>query len=160
MNRNALFFFAVIAAVSLAGCTQPAEAPTAEASAPEVATPAPAAAEPAPAPVPEPEPEPQIAMPDGLPAVVHVYPQVNVTEVTTVDAATNQFVIKGETRSSTVQVLNYYIDYFRKNAWEEDMIMEQHGNTVISFHKDGILQYVESNEGGPGSFVTITVGNY
>ena len=140
----------------LAGCAKPSE----EASTPEPVEIA-VAPEQAPvsAPEPQPEPEPGIELPEGLPAVVHVFPKIKVTEVITINAGENQYEIKGETDSSTVQVLNYYIKYFRENGWEEDMLMEHEGNTVVSFKKDGILQYVDSVEGGYGCYVTITTGN-
>lgn len=172
MNRPAWLLLPAVIAGSI-GCSEPAQAPVHEtpppqAAAPEpapnpVSAPAPAPASPdAPAPVaaPQPEPAPQVPLPEGLPAIVHIYPGLKITEATVIDAATNQFQIKGETDSRVNRVLDYYIKYFPENGWEEDMIMEQPGNTVISFKKDGILQYVESKEGGPGSLVTITIGSF
>ncbi len=157
MNRLALLLFPAVIIGSI-GCSRPAEAPTAEAPAPQAAVPAGPA--PAPASAAETEPAPQVALPEGLPALVHIYPGLVITEATVIDAATNQFQITGETDSRVNRILDYYMKYFPENGWEEDMIMEQHGNTVISFKKDGILQYVESKEGGPGSIVTITIGNF
>lgn len=157
MNRFSLLLLSTLALATIAGCSKPADEVSKDASTPQTET---ATAAPTPAPTPVPEPKPQVALPEGLPAVVHVYPEIEVTEVNTLNAAELQFEIKGETSKSVVQVLNYYAKYFRDNGWEEDMLMEQPGNTVISFKKDGVLEYVESTEGGPGCRVTITTGKY
>jgi len=163
MKRIVLTLFSAIALAAMAGCSKPADE-TATAS-PETETQLAAVeppSQPAPAPAPEPkeEPKPQVALPEGLPAVVHVYPKMDITEVNTLNADEKQYEIKGESKSSVVDVLNYYAKYFRENGWEEDMLMEQPANTVISFKKDGILEYVESQEGGYGCYVTITTGKY
>ena len=164
MIRSTMLLLSVFALAILPGCSQSADdanestaAETEQVAAAPTPTPAP---EPAPAPEPEPEPEPQIELPEGLPKIIHIHPEMTVTEANTLNAEELQFEIKGETRKSVVQVLNYYTKYFRDNGWEEDMIMEHEGNTVVSFSKDGVLQYVDSTEGGYGCYITITTGKY
>jgi hypothetical protein len=160
MTRIAHVSLLLVALLGVAGCSKPAEAPS---SGPSVDAPAVSSAPsptPAPQPASEPEPEPAVQLPAGLPSAVHVYAEIEVTEVNTLNADENQYEIKGKTLQSVVQVMNYYIRFFRENGWDEDMIMEHEGNTVVSFKKDGILQYIDSTEGGGGCFVTITTGNY
>ena len=144
--------------VALAACSNPAGEPELPAPAePVAAAPAP---KPETAPVHEPQPKPAVALPEGLPALVHVWADITVTEANTLNAGENHYEIKGETRKSSAQVMNYYIRYFHEKGWEEDMIMEHEaGKTIVSFKKDGILQYVDSTEGGYGCYVTITTGN-
>jgi hypothetical protein len=157
MLRTTRYLFSALALTMLAACSQPAEE-----SAPEAPAKPAAAVEPTPAaqPQPAPEPEPKVALPEGLPKQVYIDPSITVTEANTLNAEENRYEIKGETSSNVAKVMKDYVKYFRENGWEEDMIMEQEINTVVSFKKDGLLQYVEADVGGPGSLVTITTGNY
>ena len=102
-------------------------------------------------------PEP-MALPEGFPEGVHLYPEMELTEVVVIDADELRYKVVGASRTSVDDVLEYYEKYFPENAWDEDMIMAQPGNTIISFTKDGLLQYVEAKEGGYGCYVTITTG--
>lgn len=154
MSRS-WFALVLISSSLISGCSKPAESP--DSIAPVSANPA---AVSTPEPPPAPAAEPAVALPEELPSAIHVWADIRVIEANTVNAGENKFEIKAETRKSIVQVMNYYIQYFRENGWEEDMIMEHEGNTVVSFKKDGILQYVDATEGGGGSYVTITTGNY
>ncbi len=150
----ALLFVAV-----MTGCAKPAEeaAPTPA----EASTPAPEpASTPAPAPAPEPaaEAKPAVVLPEGFAARFHVHPEMMLTSAETIDAAKGQYKVVGELRASAKEVLDYFVKYFQDNGWEEDAVMENEGTTVVSFKKDGYLEYIDSHEGGIGARITITTG--
>ncbi len=144
------------AAIAVAGCAKPADEPASPAAvdaapAPQPAS-TPASAEPTPA------AKAEVALPEGFSAHFHVHPEMTVSSAETVDAAQGQYKVMGELRASSREVLDYFVKYFQDNGWEEDAVMEQEGNAVVSFKKDGYLQYVDTHEGGIGARITITTG--
>lgn len=146
---------------ALAGCSKPAETPTEPATtqtaAPEVTASPPAAAPVSAEPAPAAEPA-AVTLPEGFTALYHVHPDMTLTEVETVNAETGEYKVSGELRIGPGALLDYYVKYFQDNGWEEDMVMEQEGIVVVSFKKDGHLQYVDAREGGIGMKITITTG--
>lgn len=159
MRIHNAFLIAVVILGVAAGCSKPAEAPVGpEAAAPQAE---PTAAAPAPEPTPEPaaSAEPAaVVLPEGFAALYHVHPEMTLTEAETVNAETAEYKVSGELRIGPGALLNYYVNYFQQNGWEEDMVMEQEGTVVVSFKKDGHLQYVDAREGGIGMKITITTG--
>ncbi len=167
MRKQLIVLFSLVLIAAIAGCSKPAEAPSepaaaSAATAPVEELPAPqAASTPAAAPAAEPAPAaaaPSVTLPEGFTAHFHVNPEMTLTGVEILNADEAAYKVTGELRASTLEVLNYFVKYFRDNGWEEDMIMEQEGNTVVSFKKDGYLQYIDSHEGGIGAKITITTG--
>lgn len=167
MRNLFIVVLSVVLIAAFAGCSKPAEeaAPSETAAAPAAATapaeelPAPqAASTPAAAPVTAVAAAPTVTLPEAFTAHFHVHPEMTLTAVETLNADEAAYKVTGELRASTLQVLNYFVKYFNDNGWEEDMIMEQEGNTVVSFKKDGYLQYVDTHEGGLGARITITTG--
>jgi predicted lipid-binding transport protein (Tim44 family) len=158
-----------VVALTLGGCSKPADeaAPASPAMEPKAAsTPAPAApvaaapapAQPAAAAAPVAEAKPVVSLPEGFSPRFHVHPQMTLTSAETIDAATGQYKVVGELKSSAKEMLDYFVKYFQDNGWEEDAVMEQKGETVVSFKKDGYLEYVVTHEGGIGVIITITTG--
>jgi len=99
--------------------------------------------------------EPQkvtLELPEGFPKVVHIWSEIIPEEVETIDASKKQFKVTGTVPANPA--------WFRDNGWEEDMIMVQEVNGIVSFHTDEVLQYIEAEVGGIGSNVTITTGEY
>ncbi len=141
----------------LSGCSRPAEEP----EAPEAETPVQTAVAPdlAPTPAAAEEPEtPTVALPEGFTTRYHVHPDMTLTSVETVNAETAEYKVSGELRIGPGALLDYYVNYFQDNGWQEDMVMEQEGMVVVSFKKDGHLQYVGAREGGIGMKIDITTG--
>lgn len=97
-------------------------------------------------------------LPEGFPEVVHIWPEIRVESVEALDADKLQYRVTGMVAANPEEVLDYYTDYFRENGWTEDMVMVQEVNSVASFKKDGVLEYVEAEVGGIGSNITITTG--
>lgn len=159
-----------IVALGLVGCSKPADetapapgaapaAPAAEPTSDSTPAPAPVAeATPAAEPAPAAEAKPVVALPEGFSKLFHVHPQMTLTSAETIDAATGQYKVIGELKASAKDMLDYFSKYFTENGWEEDAIMEQKGETVVSFKKDGYLEYVVTHEGGIGVIITITTG--
>ncbi len=147
------------AAIAVAGCAKPADEPASPAAVDAAPAPQPAST-PAPAAPAEPTPaaKAEVALPEGFSAHFHVHPEMTVSSAETVDAAQGQYKVMGELRASSREVLDYFVKYFHDNGWEEDAVMEQEGNAVVSFTKDGYLQYVDTHEGGIGAQITITTG--
>ena len=105
----------------------------------------------------EPEPEP-IPLPDGYPEAASVFPGLEITSAEVLDAEKIMYKVTGATTKTFDDVLEYYEKYFADGGWEEDMIMTQPDQAIISFSKDGLLVAVEAMEGGLGCYVTITTG--
>lgn len=148
---------------SFSGCSKPAEEPEAA----EPATPTQTATAPDPAPAAEPSAEPvaaeepeesAVVLPEGFAARYHVHPDMTLTSAETVNAETSEYKVSGELRIGPGALLDYYVKYFQDNGWQEDMVMEQEGIVVVSFKKDGHLQYVDAREGGIGMKIDITTG--
>ncbi len=159
-----LILFAV--ALAVAGCDRASgpEASSPEASVPQAAAaPVPAAA-PVAAPASTPPPavtpaaDPAVTLPEEFAKNFHTHPEMTVTAAETTDAAKMQYKVTGELRSSARDVMDYYVKYFQEHGWAEDAVMEQEGASVVSFKKDGYLQYVDTREGGIGVKITITTG--
>lgn len=161
MRIETLIMPAVVVLVAITGCSEPAEAPATPAS--EAVAPAEMpASQPAPAPVAAepaaPAESAAVVLPDAFAALYHVHPDMTLSEVETINAETGEYKVSGELRIGPAGLLNYYVKYFQDNGWEEDMVMEQEGIVVVSFKKDGQLQYVDAREGGIGMKITITTG--
>ena len=77
----------------------------------------------------------------------------------TKDAATNQFTVVGHAPMDEVKVMEWYANRWNELGWDEDMLMEQHGNTIVSYIKDGLVVVVDSVPAPGGSRVTMTTGN-
>jgi hypothetical protein len=164
MRIQSLIMLSAMVLMAMAGCSKPAEAPA------EPATPDTEAAVPTEAPVSAPESAPAVAesesaaetaavvLPEGFKALYHVHPDMTLTSVETVNAETGEYKVSGELRIGPGALLNYYVKYFQDNGWEEDMVMEQEGTVVVSFKKDGHLQYIDAREGGIGMKIDITTG--
>lgn len=97
-------------------------------------------------------------LPEGFPKVVHIWPEIIVQSVEATNPDALQYKVEGMVAANPEEVLDYYTKYFRENGWTEDMVMVQEINSVVSFKKDGVLEYVEAEVGGIGSRVTITTG--
>jgi len=153
----------VVMLAALAGCSKPAEAPaepttpTTEAAAPEVPASPPVSAPTVAEAIPATE-SAAVALPEGFKALYHTHPDMTLTEVETINAETGEYKVSGELRIGPAALLDYYVKYFQGNGWEEDMVMEQEGIVVVSFKKDGHLQYIDAREGGIGMKITITTG--
>lgn len=104
--------------------------------------------------------EAALEMPEGFPEDIHVWSEIILEDAEVIDADANQFRLSGTVPANPEEVVDYYEEWFRDNGWEEDMIMVQETNGVVSFHTDTLLQYVEAEVGGLGSIVSITTGNY
>jgi hypothetical protein len=158
MRRSIFSFVILAAAVAAAGCSRPSESAP---PAPKTSAMPQAAPVSAPAPSSTPAPAPAAAavtLPEGFAKNFHVHPEMKVTGVETTDAAKAQYKVMGELRASAKDVMDYYVKYFQEHGWEEDAVMENKGYTVVSFKKDGYLEYVDAHEGGLGVVITISTG--
>lgn len=161
MRIQIMFLLGASVVGLLSGCSRPAEEPEAT----EAETPVQTAVAPDPAPTPpaetaaagEPE-TPAVVLPEGFTTRYHVHPDMTLTSVETVNAETAEYKVSGELRIGPSALLDYYVNYFQDNGWQEDMVMEQEGIVVVSFKKNGYLQYVDAREGGIGMKIDITTG--
>ncbi len=116
------------------------------------------AREPASAEEPVPEIEASVALPDGFPKIIPMIEGFIVESVETIDAATNQFKVIGLAPKDEVKLMDWYVEKWTKLGWEEDMLMEQKGYTIVSYTKDNLVVVIESIPAPGGCRSTITTG--
>lgn len=114
--------------------------------------------EPASAEEPVAENETSVALPDGFPKIIPMIEGFIVESVDTKDAATNQFTVIGLAPLDEVKLMDWYVAEWTKLGWEEDMLMEQKGYTIVSYSKDNLLVVIESIPAPGGCRSTITTG--
>lgn len=155
----------VLAFAACGGSDETPEYETPPEAPPPAALPEETAALPEESAAPEPEASPEaaaeedpeaVSLPADFPEALPLIEGFTVKTVAPLEGGQTGYTVTGHAPMDEVAVMNWYVRKWKELGWQEDMLMEQHANTIVGYHIDNLFVMVDSSPAPGGANLIIT----